>query len=114
MPQKQVDAPDASDSGSMASQVVVEIRDCLLCQAGECRVSNVREEVAANQIAVSALGVLFHLCRLAVNHWPHHCTTVMLSSCIPPPPFDERTISQKAGNSYRKGWNICRGSNYSE
>ena len=41
----------------MASQVVVEIRDCLLCQAGECRASNVREEVAANQIAVSALGV---------------------------------------------------------
>ena len=41
----------------MASQIVVEIRDCLLCQAGECRVSNVREEVAANQIAVSALGV---------------------------------------------------------
>lgn len=52
-----MDAPDASDSESMASQVVVEIRDCLLCQAGECRVSNVREEVAANQIAVSALGV---------------------------------------------------------
>ena len=42
---------------SPASQTVVEIRDRLLRQGGECHVSDVGEDMAVNQIAVPALGV---------------------------------------------------------
>ena len=44
-----------------------------------------------------------------MNHRPHHCPAVrVFSFCISSPPFGKRTISQKAGNSYRKERNICR------
>lgn len=52
-----MDAPDASGTESLAPQAVVEIGDCLFRQVRECHASNAGEDVAVNQIAVSALGV---------------------------------------------------------
>ena len=52
-----MDAPDASGPESLASQAVVEIGDCLLCQVRERHTSDAGDDVAVNQIAVSALGV---------------------------------------------------------
>ena len=42
---------------SWSSQTVVEIDDCLLCQARQHHASDAGDDVAVNQIAVSALGV---------------------------------------------------------
>ena len=55
--QKQVDAPDASGAESLASQAVVEIGDCLLCQVRERHTPDAGDDVAVDQIAVSTLGV---------------------------------------------------------
>ena len=52
-----MDTPYASGTESLASQIVVEAGDGLLCQVRQRRVSNAREDVAVDQIAVSALGV---------------------------------------------------------
>lgn len=52
-----MDTPYASGTESLASQIVVEVGDGLLCQVRQRRVSNAREDVAIDQIAVSTLGV---------------------------------------------------------
>ena len=52
-----MDTPDASGSESLTSQTVVEIDDCLLCQARQHHASDAGDDVAVNQIAVPALGV---------------------------------------------------------
>ena len=52
-----MDTPYASGTESLASQIVVEAGDGLLCQVRQRRVSNAREDVAIDQIAVSTLGV---------------------------------------------------------
>ena len=52
-----MDAPDASGTESLATQIIVEVGDCLLCQVRERRTSDAGDDVAVNQIAVPALGV---------------------------------------------------------
>lgn len=52
-----MDTPDASGSESLTSQTVVEIDDCLLRQVRERHTPDTGEDVAVNQITVSALGV---------------------------------------------------------
>ena len=56
-----MDAPDASGTESLVSQTVVEIRDCLLRQVREHHVSDAREDVAVNQVAVPVFGVAIPL-----------------------------------------------------
>jgi len=52
-----MDAPDTSGAESLASQGIVKIGDRLLCQVGERHAFDVGDDVAVDQIAVSALGV---------------------------------------------------------
>ena len=53
-----MDAPDTSVAESPVLQAVVEIGDCLLCQIRERHTSDAGDNVAVNQIAVPALGVV--------------------------------------------------------
>ena len=62
-----MDTPYASGTESLASQIVVEAGDGLLCQVRQRRVSNAREDVAIDQIAVSTLGVAVPLAAVAVE-----------------------------------------------
>ena len=52
-----MDAPDASGTESLATQIIVEVCDCLLCQVRECHTPDTGEDVAVDQIAVPTLGV---------------------------------------------------------
>ena len=56
-----MDAPDASGTESLVSQTVVDLRDCLLRQVREHHVSDAREDVAVNQVAVPVFGVAIPL-----------------------------------------------------